>query len=125
MYITPVMNALHQHLQRFDDLGWGHGELGLEHPVPETAGDTEAVLVIGKMVCQVVFLQLTPVSREARICQLRVFTLQKNMEQLTSCGARSNESNRSKRIQRYHHRRLQWQRSSHRRKRRERDTRRE
>ena len=41
----------------FDDFGWL--EFGTEHPVPETAGYSKSILVVGEMVLQVVLLELT------------------------------------------------------------------
>jgi len=47
------------HLRRLEHLCWW--KLGLEDPVPEAAGDSEAVLVVCKVVLEVVLLQLAPV----------------------------------------------------------------
>jgi hypothetical protein len=40
-------------------------QLGAEDAVPETAGDAEAVFVVGEMVLEVVFLEFAPVGWEA------------------------------------------------------------
>ena len=49
----------------FDLEHLGRRELGAEDAVPEAAGDAEAVLVVGKVVLQVVFLELAVVRGEA------------------------------------------------------------
>lgn len=45
------------------DLGRRDLQLSTEDAVPETAGDAKAVLVVGKVVLQVVFLELLVVVR--------------------------------------------------------------
>lgn len=47
------------YLLRLQHFGrWDINELGAEDAVPETTGDAKTVFVIGKMVLQVVFLEL-------------------------------------------------------------------
>lgn len=45
-------------LQRLDDLRGTHLQLSTENPVPEAAGDTEAILVVSKVVLEMVLLEL-------------------------------------------------------------------
>lgn len=52
-----------RHLSRLDDLGGSHLKLGAEDAVPEAAGDTETVLVVGEVVRKVVLLELLVVGR--------------------------------------------------------------
>jgi hypothetical protein len=40
-------------------------QLSTEHPIPESAGDTESVLEVGVVVLEVIFLELLVVQREA------------------------------------------------------------
>jgi hypothetical protein len=47
------------------DLGRWDLKLSAEDAVPETTGDAKAVLVIGKVMLQVVFLELLVVERQA------------------------------------------------------------
>jgi len=58
--ITALQHNKHPLLQllgRLHDLGLSHIELGAKHPVPEAAGDAEAVLVVGEVVLEVVLLE--------------------------------------------------------------------
>lgn len=51
-------------LSRLDDLGCIHFKLCAKDPVPEAAGDTETILVVGKVMLKVVLLQLLVVGRK-------------------------------------------------------------
>ena len=50
-------------LSRLNDLGGSHLKLGAKDAVPEAAGDTETVLVVGEVVRKVVLLELLVVGR--------------------------------------------------------------
>lgn len=67
-------------LRRLDDV-WGR-KLSLEDAVPEATGHTKAVLVIGKMVLQVVLLQVAPVRGEAVKTNVSVNLIQENKSTL-------------------------------------------
>jgi len=45
-------------LTRLDDFGWCHVELGTKHPVPEAACHAKPVLIVGKVVLEMILLQL-------------------------------------------------------------------
>ena len=51
-------------LIRLDDLGLGTLQFRVEDPIPETAADTKAVLVVGKVVLEMMLLQSTVPWRE-------------------------------------------------------------
>lgn len=67
--IAPTQDLLFSriiHLTRLEDLGLrGRREFSTENAVPEAGSDAEAVLVIGEVVLEVVFLQFAPVGWEA------------------------------------------------------------
>lgn len=52
-------------LGRLDDFWRGHRKLSVENAVPEAAGNAEPVLVVGKVVRQVVLLQVLVVRWKA------------------------------------------------------------
>jgi hypothetical protein len=55
--VTQQLHPLAAFLCGFNDLGLAHIQLRAEHPVPEATGNAEAVLIVGEVVLQVVFLQ--------------------------------------------------------------------
>ena len=48
--------------QRLDDLRWRDLQLSAKYTIPESACDAEAVLVVGKVVLEMVFLELLVVA---------------------------------------------------------------
>jgi hypothetical protein len=56
----------HARSRRLDDLGSREIKLGTKNPVPEAAGNTKAVLVVGEMMLQVILLEFSVVQRKAR-----------------------------------------------------------
>ena len=48
-----------------DDLGWAHLEFSATHRVPETAGNAETILVVGKVMLEMVLLKLLVVRRKS------------------------------------------------------------
>jgi hypothetical protein len=59
---TQTYTYMNLQLSCLCGLGW-RGELSTEDPIPEAAGDAEAVLVIHKVVLEMVLLQLSVVGR--------------------------------------------------------------
>jgi hypothetical protein len=55
--VTQQIHPLAAFLCGFNDLGLAHIQLRAEHPIPEATSNAEAVLIIGEVVLQVVFLQ--------------------------------------------------------------------
>lgn len=67
--IPPTQDLLfscNPHLTRLKHLGLrGRREFSAENAVPEAGSDAKAVLVVGEVVLEVVFLQFAPVGWEA------------------------------------------------------------
>ena len=62
LIVEYVQPDRHSHLRLvlggLNDLGCAHIKFRPKHPVPKAACDTEAILVVGKVVLEVVLLQL-------------------------------------------------------------------
>ncbi len=56
---------MHHSSCRFDELWRGEGKLCLEDAVPEPAGHTEAVLVVGEVMLKVISLEFAVIPRKA------------------------------------------------------------
>jgi len=63
-----IMTATTSLLRCLDDFG-PHLQLCPKHPVPKSVADPEPVLVVGKVVLEVIFLQLAPVGWQAAVMQ--------------------------------------------------------
>jgi hypothetical protein len=69
MIQRSVLEVKRKLLRSLDDLGRGHFQFGVEHPIPETASDTKSVLVVGKVMLEMVLLESAVPGRETMTCQ--------------------------------------------------------
>ena len=67
--ILPFAVTCNSTLRCLHDLGWAHLQLGTEDAVPETASDAKAILIVGKMVLEMVLLELLVPGRKLLMVQ--------------------------------------------------------
>jgi hypothetical protein len=80
-------------LGALDDLGWTHLKFSAKDTIPKAARNTKSVLVVGKVVLEVVLLELLVVWGQSVVVSDAF--LEDTFTQLTSGGAESSGSCRS------------------------------